>query len=283
MENATYIVNGLSEFLLPKQENKAGTVRVIKPGHNAGIFSYIWVILQSIYEHPDEKYYVDMRKFSGYYDQTITKTNNVWEYYFEQPDNIYEYPKSEDIIDVGCWNNHVSGYCDLSSVTEEKRQRYNGIIKKYIRLLPHLQEKVDTFLKTTDFLSKNVLGVHCRGTDSYLKNSIDLYLSEIDLIEKDYDTIFLMSDDVDYFDAVKNKYKNKVVSYDGATRAKGSASVFENAQKPYQLGEGVIVESYIISNVKFLLHPRSNVTYFSRFLNLDLKWLNIDMKHGNVS
>lgn len=283
MENATYIVNGLPEFLLPKIENKTGTVRVIKPGHNAGIFSYIWVTLQSMYSFPNDKYYVDMRKFSGYYDPTITKTDNVWEYFFEQPDNIYEPPKREDIIETGCWNGDPnSGYCDLSVVDRTKKLKYNELIKKYVRPLPHIREKIDNFLKDNNFLARNVLGVHCRGTDSYLKDSVELYIKEINLIEKDYDTIFLMSDDQDYFNAIKSTYKDKVINYDSTTRGKGSASVFENASQPYKVGEDAIVDSFIMSNAKFLLHPRSNVTYFSRYLNPDLPYLNIDMKHGNT-
>ena len=154
--------------------------RVLKPSHYpAGIFSYIWVCLQSMYTFPNDLYYVDMKQFSTYYDTSVAITDNVWEYYFEQP-HTPMYPKDSEIIAMGIWNNHPSGYCDLSNVTSEKKQIYCEIIKKNVRPLSHISGKVKSYLVKHNWKSKKVLGVHCRGTDSYLKQGVELYLNEVE-------------------------------------------------------------------------------------------------------
>ena len=124
--------------------------RVLKPAHHAGIFSYVWVILQSMYTFPNDLYYVDMRKFSTYYDPSIARTDNVWEYFFEQP-HTKECPTPEDIIDMGIWNDNPSGYCELSNVTQEKKDIYHSLIQTNLRLLPHIKEKIEQFKKDNDW------------------------------------------------------------------------------------------------------------------------------------
>ena len=195
----------MSEYtLISSIDKKNATFRVIKPQWpNAGIFSYVWGILQSIYTFPNDKYYIDLSQWSPYYDpQTITHTHNVWEYYFKQPDSP-TYPEYKDIITIGAWMDEPSGFAEFYDVIipDDKKIIYHNLIKKHIHLLPHIQSKMNSFVEHYGMNTKKILGVHCRGSS---KNTTQfaadaplppqIYIKEIEEVEKDYENIFVISE-----------------------------------------------------------------------------------------
>lgn len=279
----------MSEFVDPKR-----VYRVLKPGHlGAGMFSYVWVVLQSIYEHPNEKYYIDWTKFTPYYDpEKIKHTDNVWEYYFEQPD-IKTMPSWDEIIDTGIWNGHESGYCHLANVDDYKKQKYAEIIQRYVKPVSHITEKIKSFEDKHSLKTKRVLGVHCRGKsgafDGAHETSKDFYVNQVGELEKDYDVIFVISDEKTYINALSDKFGSKVIFYENAIREtldrKDMILVWGDDHKlknKYQQGEDVIVDAFLLSNASFIICPYSNVSTFSHYLNPKAEYLDIDIKLGHI-
>jgi hypothetical protein len=285
----TYVLNTVSEFVDPKRK-----YRILKPVHlGAGMFSYIWVVLQSIYEHPNEKYYIDWTKFTPYYDpETIKHTDNVWEYYFEQPD-IKTIPPYDEIIAVGIWNGGESGYCHLCDISEQKRLKYAEIINQYVKPLPHISQKLQSFEDKHSLKTQRVLGVHCRGVsgafDGAHKTSTDFYINQVGELEKDYDVIFVISDEFSYIESLLKKFGSKVVYYEDAIRETLDRKDMillpgddHKLKNKYKQGEDVIIDSFLLSNASFIICPYSNVSTFSHFKNPNSQFLDVDIKLGHV-
>ena len=286
----TYVLNSIPEFRDPKR-----IYRVLRPGHlGAGMFSYIWVVLQSIYEHPNEKYYIDWNKFTPYYDpEKIKHTDNVWEYYFEQPD-IKTMPSWDEIIDVGIWNGNISSaYCHLSDVDEQKRVKYAEIINRYVKPLPHIGDKIKSFEDKHSLKNKRVLGVHCRGVsgafDGAHLTTKEFYTSQVSELEKDYDVIFVISDEFSYIEYLSKKFGSKIVFYEDAVRETLDRKDMillpgddHKLKNKYKQGEDVIIDAFLLSNASFIICPYSNVSTFSHFVNPKSKYLDVDIKLGHV-
>jgi len=289
----------MSEYTLLSSISKPADLskriyRVLRPTlGGCGMFSYVWTCLQSIYNYPNDKYYFDMRNFSPYYDPTITHTNNVWEYYFKQP-HIDKYPDEDDIIDIGLWNGPPAYFCNLSGVSPENRLIFHNIIEKNVILLPHMREKIDTFVKKHDMSNKKILGVHCRSKhasfDSAYYNSPERYIKEIADVEKDYEMIFVISDDFLYIEDIKKAFGDKVLFDDDIERQtiNNEEDQITNVAHGYKLrnqynaGRGVITDAYLLGYSTFLICPYSNVSTFAHYLNLNMKYVDIDLKYGNT-
>ena len=288
----------MSEYtLISWVDKKEAIYRVIKPQwSNAGIFSYVWGILQSIYTYPNNKYYIDMTRWSPYYDpETVKHTENVWEYYFQQPDSP-PYPPMEEIIETGAWLDAPSGFAEFYNVIipDDKKIAYHNLIKKHIHLLPHIQKKIDDFVSIHGMTTKKILGVHCRGSS---KNTTQfgadspitpaLYIKEIELVEQDYEKIFVISDSMEGIDAIKTRFGDKVIPAYESYRPEGAQFDGKNysvtLSKKYQSGEDAIVESYLLSYASYMIVASSNTSTFSRYLNLDLhlnkQYLNLYAKY----
>ena len=167
---------------------------VIKPEDNCGMCGYIWQTIRGMYHNPDKKYYVD---FSNSIYKI--KEDNVWEYYFEQP-HTDSRPPDEDVEKTeGIIFNQESEFVfrEINPNTPEeiKRRRlmFNDIIEKHFKLKPHVQEKIDLFVKE-NFEGNKVLGVHFRGTDHPEKKHMDEYLNYVREKVLDYDKLFICSD-----------------------------------------------------------------------------------------
>jgi hypothetical protein len=251
---------------------------VIKPEDNCGMCGYIWQTIRGMYHNPDKKYYVD---FSNSIYKI--KEDNVWEYYFEQP-HTDSRPPDEDVEKTeGIIFNQESEFVfrEINPNTPEeiKRRRlmFNDIIEKHFKLKPHVQEKIDLFVKE-NFEGNKVLGVHFRGTDHPEKKHMDEYLNYVREKVLDYDKLFICSDEWDRFRLAEISNKDKACSYD-SIRSKNIIPLHghkvysphkrvEDADYQYKIGEDVIIEAYLMSKVDFLVCcGGSNVNYFSRAIN----------------
>ena len=251
---------------------------VIKPQENCGMCGYIWQTLRGIYHNPNKKYYID---FSNSIYKPKIDDINVWDRYFEQP-HISKRPNSNEIEkEVGIIFDVESAFIwsEIQPNTEEnirkRRQEFNSIIKKYVKLKKHVQQKIDDFVKN-NFEGKRVLGVHFRGTDHPEKKNVVEYMQTIKDQLINYDVLFVASDDYERFRLAEVAFKNKIVSYD-SIRSKSKIplhnhqnSVGHNTSEEYQykIGEDVIIEAYLLSKVDHLLCcPGSNVNYLARVIN----------------
>ena len=255
---------------------------IIKPEDNCGMCGYIWQTIRALHHNPDQKYYIDFSN-SIY----ATDGSNIWDSYFEQP-NIDSYP-AEDQIEktVGIIFDPDSEfvYAEIQPNTPEEIQRrrlmFNDVIEKHMKLKPDVKEKVDTFV-SENFEGNKVLGVHFRGTDHPEKKHMDFYLDYVKEKVKDYDKLFICSDEWDRFRLAEIANKNKAISYDSIRSRSGYAlhahPVFsphprnDDPEYQHKIAEDVIVEAYLMSKVDYLVCcAGSNVNYFARVINPHLE------------
>jgi hypothetical protein len=246
---------------------------------DSGMFAFIWQTIRGIYHFPNDMFYILFGKESCYYDTDYNYLNNkinVWDYYFEQP-HLALMPPIENIDkEVGLLFDEFSEFRDIYLTKEtydQRRIEYNNIINKYIKLLPHVKDKINNFY-VKNFKDKKVLGIHCRGTDHPDKlGIIDVVEMSKDYVNK-YDVIFVTSDQQEYISEFKKIYGNKIIEYNVITRSNGSIPLHignSMNQSKYRIGEDTIIEAYLHSKTDFLLCTvNSNVNYFIRALNKDL-------------
>lgn len=247
---------------------------------NSGLFAFIWQTLRGMYHYPNQKYYILFGKECCYFDEDIyyqQGVDNVWEYYFEQPhkDSL---PKPEEVIsEVGLLFDEFSEFRDIFLEPETyqiRRQEYNYIINKYIKLLPHVSEKLEDFY-IKNFAGKKVLGLHCRGTDHPDKLPMEQYVEKIKKHIDQYDILFVTSDEQSRVDYMKNVFGDKVLLYPTFRSQDQQPLHYQNSHNynKYFVGEEVIIEAYLLARTNFLLCcSGSNVNFFVRSLNKNLPY-----------
>lgn len=253
----------------------------IKPEGGCGICGYIWQVLRAIYHNPNKKYYIDFE--TCIYKDASREEKNVWEYYFLQPHTSLK-PVDEDIEKtVGIIDEEVSEFRFnyLKNPNEETikniRLTYNNIINNYITLQPHVDKKIKDFVKD-NFEGKKILGLHLRGTDHPDKKPMKEYMPIIKNKLRDYDYLFVSTDEEYRYKFIKAVFGDKVITYN-SYKSSTDKSLHHTGHKPtyqYKIGEDVIIESYLLSKTNFLLcFSNSNVNFLSRCLSPNLDFLAI--------
>lgn len=252
---------------------------VIKPENACGLAGYVWQTLRGIYHNPDKQYYIDFSN-SLYTDYTDKVTTNPWEYFFKQPHttvppNAEQIEKTVGLIDVP-----ESEFRDVFMVNPTKeyiqkiRNIYHDIINKYIHVNDKLKNIIDTFYEQ-NFKNKKVLGVHLRGTDHPDKKKMADYMDNLRIIFKNFDVMFIATDEQYRYDYVKAFYGDRALTYNSIKSADESAlhtSPYSNGVFKKKIGEDVIVEAYLLAKCNFLaLGTNSNVNYFSRAINPNIE------------
>lgn len=250
---------------------------IIKNNGSCGICGYIWQVLRAIWHNPGYRYYVDFSNGCQYSDDQVKTTDNVWEYYFQQPGDV-DYPPEDQVEKVvdEIINVPESEFRDVFMVnpTQEyisnRRHEFNKIINDHIKLQPSVEKKMQEFIDF-NFKGKKVLGVHFRGTDHPDKKSVFEYFQAIKDKAVDYDLIFCASDEAERIDALTTVFGDKVVTYN-SLRSETAEPLHYSDKPKYRIGEDVIVEAYILSKTDFLFCcSNSNVNYFSRAINPTLQ------------
>ena len=151
---------------------------------------------------------VDFKDKGLYYDKEHGE--NWWEYYFESVD----VGEKTDIVKKFFYYEKV-----LFSVNSEfamSRERGNELIRKYIFLKPHIQNKINDFYET-NFRRNYVIGVHYRGTDKCLEADIVPYkyvYERLQPIIKDHHNykIFVATDDYYFFAYMHAHFPGRIIA-----------------------------------------------------------------------
>jgi hypothetical protein len=252
---------------------------VLRPEGGCGICGYIWQVIRGIYHNPNKTYHVDFSTCI-YKDSAVQNINNVWEYYFIQPHtnslSVIEPEKTVGLIDVP-----ESEFRDVYMVNptpeyiKEMRYKFNNIIKSNIILKDHIKQKIEDYIDIK-FKGKKILGLHLRGTDHPDKKPVQEYMQTVKTKLKDYDFLFVCSDEQYNIDFCKVVFGGKVITYN-SKRSESSQPLHHRpntSNHHYKIGEDVIVEAYLMANTDFLLcGTNSNVNYLSRAINPELESL----------
>lgn len=269
------------------------TFRVIKPGHlYVGFCGYLWQVIRAMFKYPNDQYYIYIGNPSG--------GPNVWDFYFKQPH--VEVPPHPSLVksEVGIIFDEESEFVDvypcMKRLSDEermaRRRKFGEITKKYFVLKPEVQAKVDEF-KQKHFDGKKVFGFHVRGTDHPDKKDISDSFPKLDAMLEKYDTMYASTDEAEIMRALQERYQGRMISYPSNTRSdscdfqmpRTESSEHTHAfrynalinwtreNSGYQIGEDIIVETYLMASTNFLLAAcNSNVNYFVRAVNAELPY-----------
>lgn len=172
------------------------------------------------------------------------------------------------------------------------RKYINFLIYKYLKINENIKNKINLNLK--NFKDKKVLGVHIRQTDlhkSYIDNKLDKplkiqdYLKEIENNISNYDMLYLMSDNYQSIEIVKNYFKDFPIYFiKDIIRSNNSLDnpIFRNnnnkSTDKYKLGEDIIIETELLSKCDKIIITNSNISSYCLVNNLNIEFKYLDLK-----
>lgn len=221
----------------------------------------------------------------SYNDETMD--DNVWEYYFE---------KIEFNNDIKINKSKCDGIIHKKKeFTLRDKRVIKRIIKKYIKLKPHILTKIKDF-KNKNFNNKKILGVHFRGagTSRRTKREVtnimkkikvnefelpfEIYFKFVDNFLKNHKNykILICSDSKKVVDRFFKRYKNRCIKYDatisdfGELHNRGGIKYMKRGLPQnkgikfsrYKLGEDALIEAHLLSATDFFIHGRSSLSNF---------------------
>lgn len=289
------IINNASKNNIGKfsfgNKNKNKIFYVIKFTPGGGFFSNLVYVIKNL-DIADKNNYipiVDMCNFPTMYNQKININNkkNIWEIYFKQTSNfrLKDVYKSKNVyFSPSNLKFRLEGY---------KKKNYKKIFDNYIKINKEILVTVDKFIKKY-FKDEKILGIHFRGTDQLISpnHSHPPTIFEIEnLIEKkvlkgDFDKIFLLTEDLRYFNRLKKKYKNLICSYD-YFRAKNIKDFSNSKRRNHRnkLGFENLVEAITLSKCDEIVFCETNISMFAIFYSnfkISKYHLNNGIKSSNI-
>jgi hypothetical protein len=266
----------LSKFILNRKDSKnrkdnnnKKVFYIIKRDRWHGMFSNIhFIILHMIYAKK-KKYIpiVDMKYYPTIYNEKnkIKNTFNSWEYYFKQIKNI-----KLDIVYKS--NNFILSKeknINTKIIGKKNYKNYRSVLFN-LKFDNSILKEARKFQKKY-FKNKKILGVHFRGSDQ--KNAAShpfpptikqmMKLSKEIFLEKNFDLIFLVTEEAKYYRIFKKYFKDKLISYKNY-RSNNIFYDYPRKNHRYLLGYEIIINMLLLSNVNFLVHSDSNVSAMSR-------------------
>lgn len=200
-----------------------------------------------------------------YYDQAYGP--NWWHYYFE-PIIINDKQPKQPFSNVDLHS------FALSALYEMTCQQGHELIKKYIRIKPHIQKKIDDYIRQF-FKNQTIIGVHYRGTDKVIEAPPLPYDVVIRLIrneiEKDPNIkIFVATDEGKFLQSMIKNFPNKIVYID-TFRSFDGKPVHHSSYSNYRKGEDALIDCILLSQCSKLYRTSSNLSAASTRFNPSLE------------
>ena len=275
MNNKFSIINNKSKKKILKikfgNKNPKKKFYVIKRSPGAGFFSNLLYILIHI-DFAEKKNFipvVDMQNFHTAYNQKVNmyKKKNLWNLYFR---NVSNYSLNEV---YNSKNVYFSPSNKKFYLNDYKKKRLKKIFDKYILLNSYILKKIEIFINK-NFKNKKILGVHLRGTDQKIsaKHAMPPTIYEIiEIINKklkkdNYQKIFLLTEELNYYKKLKKLYGRKICTYD-VFRSNNSSnfSNFKRINHRNLLGIENLIEAITLAKCKEIVYCETNISLFSIF------------------
>jgi hypothetical protein len=257
-------------------------LKFFKPvrGHR-GYFSYItesiWDMQNVQLNHPNEnfKLYYDLTNINGY------GSKNIYDACFIQDENDYleninEYTNIELVPPLSSLRSYES-----NTFTEENIKMCESIIKEKLILNDEMNQLFNSRHPQIDFTK--TIGFHRRATDmSVVHHLATIDLSTIfDILEKEeFENIFLMSDNLNDLNKFKQRYGNKLITFDELTTSNVEEYPFFNLKNDEESIKKHIQEivfgAYTLGMTKKLICTRSNLSTFSILSNSKLNYTRLN-------
>lgn len=245
-------------------------------GASCGFYCVVtWHVLRNLRKWKDikeEKVHISLKQ-NLYHD--MLKGNNVWEYYYDQIDQIEGTPQyiyERDIPELELYDN--MNIRQTLGILYEKYVKYNQITQNIItKSLSPLNE------------FNSILGVHIRKTDKYNEEPESYPIDDADVLnvvnktlsENNYDKIYLATDDQDTYNLFIKTYGDLVYKIN-RIRGIGNKSVHHHMPEKsgYVKGLEAILDMEALSRCSFLVRCTSNLSATSMVVNQDLECYNLN-------
>lgn len=218
---------------------------------------------------------IDFDKYGLYYDPSCGP--NWWTYYFEpiclgEMENVkIAYPTKEQYWEAWIQRRMIS------------RETAALIVRKYIHVKPHIQQKVDAFVNRF-FLGKYVIGIHYRGTDKSTEAPRIAYETVFEEIgkqipqEKPY-ILFIATDEADFLEQARERYLTRVVATEAYRSVRGDLGVHFVYKNNYISGEEALMDACLLSKCDLLIRTSSNLSLWSTYFNPDLPVILLNQRY----
>ena len=219
---------------------------IIKRTPGAGLFSNLIFVLNHLKIAKDFGYIpiVDMENFPTIYNELtkINETKNSWNYYFENKQNyeLKDIYKNRNFI---LSSNKFSKSFSHQINNDQLRKCFNDHFKIKQRYLNY----VNIFSKKN--FKRKTLAVHLRGTSyktsanhpSPVTNDQAINLIDKIVSENKYSKIFLCTEDLNYLNLMKKRYKSKLIFLRNVYRSYNDDAFKKYPQKlhRYKLGKDI--------------------------------------------
>lgn len=217
-------------------------------------------------------------------DHPVNGTTNPFEYYYEQPSGISLDAMNTHacVIKSRKENSFITRPLNDGQDSYDKSEQYlqemGRITAKYVRLNQTVHCQIDADMVALGLrIDEKTLAVHVRGTDfkQHFNGhpviiTVEEYLAEAVRLfrEKNYDKVFLATDDSDAVDAFEREFGENLLYYRDVTRSNGNDTVMHSTSDRenhhYLLGLEVLRDVYTMGACQGLVAGRSQVGYGAR-------------------
>ena len=274
---------------------------------NAGFFVQFMVVLNQL-EYAEAARLTPVVNFDQEFNffMDSSRGRNVWEYYFEPVADLssdtLENMDSGRIIRLFPHEQakRMSARNRIPDLNKEqlaqwyrnRRESRSELVKRYIRVKPHIQQKVERFVDR--HMGDNpVLGVHVRGTDKGWRRDGRRYDFPLDLgrivppqeywpmVDEYSDAhpgckVFVATDQQDFLEAFVDRYGDRIIWHGDTRSLTGRNTMHDEGVDPYQKGEDVLVDCLLLARCHFLIRCMSNVGESATYFNPELEGIDLN-------
>lgn len=260
-------------------------------GGHAG-FCSLWIYFLNRLSFSDRmgfKHVINCSQSDFYQENHLVDgTNNVFEYYFQQPSSIEvkDVFKSKNVVID--YNSESLGFNDYFHSGGGLDYHFNDqdindfacIQKKYIHLKTSIEMQLQADFVNLLPLNKKIIGVHARGTDSKINykghpNSVSIneYIIEaqnaIDKTGAEY--VFLATDDLEILDCFKQTFGDALIFYSDVIRSSGTKmncfSDYPRENHRFKLGYEIIRDVFTLAQCDSFICGMSYVSMMVQVVN----------------
>ncbi|MCE5315884.1 MAG: hypothetical protein LLG04_00795 [Parachlamydia sp.] len=211
---------------------------------------------------------VDFQKNGLFYD--AARGPNWWEYYFEP----IQVGNPDEGIPIPC--GETRAYEASEKIANAcKPQRFNRIIRRYIRVKPSVRQKMQRYF-TQNFRGFAMIGVHYNKSrrTPYVRFSeqVHRYIKENKI--SNY-RLFVSTEDQGFLDFMRMLFPDRVRFLPGL-RSKGRKPIPIKA--PFAYGEREVMEWLLLSKAEIMIHTHSSLSFWVKCNNLSLPSIFVEGK-----
>lgn len=231
---------------------------------------------------------------------------NVWSMFLHQPFEAEKhfltaaFQSGLMIVENGVFNNSnndfLFGYGNaqdnaINFKNPLKVEHYRKFIKSFLNFKQPLIDKAYKYW-VNNFKDNKILSIHRRGTDMFAMGghawrsrhliSDEYVLGKINCLHRDFDKIFVATDEQSFVDLMVTNFGDKILTY-STMRIRGQEKIGlhfkyakSNSETKHILGEEALIDSILMSKSNYACHMRSNISLLSILLRNDYNYEFID-------